>query len=185
MYNYEVYEGSPKQVSWAKSIMADFLKNIDPSNLSLDDVFCLGLTNASLIIDHRDSLSKGVSGDIAKNLYVEWVESRKIDEYTTFLLEKHRPPSKGGNTSALHSHRVVVDGTEYYFKARGARKWIFKSDIVSFAYYKENGRNLVIKGTIVTHDKIGNEITRGDRRAKNVLRSSSQRLPCSRREAKD
>lgn len=103
MYDYEVYEGSPKQVSWAKSIMADFLKNIDPSNLSLDDVFCLGLTNASLIIDHRDSLSKGESGDVAKNLHIEWVESGQIDEYTTFLIEKHRPPARGGGTRLLYT----------------------------------------------------------------------------------
>lgn len=44
---------------------------------------------------------------------------------------------------------------------------------------------MVIKGTIVTHDKQGKEQVRGDRRAKNVLRSASQRLPCSRRKARD
>ncbi len=67
MYDNDEYEGSPKQVSWAKSIMRDYLKNIEPSNLSLDDKFCRGLTDASLIIDNRDSLSKGESGVIAKN----------------------------------------------------------------------------------------------------------------------
>ncbi|HCE2818463.1 TPA: hypothetical protein NGV42_004574 [Vibrio parahaemolyticus] len=185
MYDDEIYEGSPKQVSWAKSIMRDYLKNIDPSNLSLNDMFCLGLTDASLIIDNRDSLSKEQSGALANNLKVEWMESSQIEEYTTFLLEKYRSPSKGGNTSALHSHRLVVNGAEYYFKARGAKKWIFKSDTFTFAFYVKDGRNMIIKGTIVTHDKYGKDQVRGDRRAKNVLRTASQRLPCSRREARN
>lgn len=67
--------------------MRDYLKNIDPSSFSLNDMFCLGLTDASLIIDSRDSLSKGLSGALANNLQVEWIESSQVEEYTTFLLE--------------------------------------------------------------------------------------------------
>ncbi len=65
------------------------------------------------------------------------------------------------------------------------KKWIFKSDNYAFAYYSKDCRNQIIKGTIVTYDKSGIEQIRGDRRAKNVLRTASQRLPCSRREARN
>lgn len=186
MVDYDQYEGSAKQVSWAASIMRDFAKHkLTPNKLSLDDLICLGLTDASMIIDNKESLSKGDSSVVTEDLAPQWLKSVNVDEYTTFLLEKSRSPSKGGNTSALHSHRLVIDDDEYFFKGRGAKKWIYKSDTCSFSYYVKGGRKQVIKGTIVTIDKAGNKIMRGDQRAKNVLRTASQRLPCSRREARD
>lgn len=34
------------------------------------------------------------------------IKDAKIDEYFTDLKEKSRPPSKGGNTKALHAHYI-------------------------------------------------------------------------------
>ena len=49
------------------------------------------------------------------------VESKKITEYNLYLIEEYRPPSRGGNTSALHSHVIEIDGENYSFKACGSQ----------------------------------------------------------------
>lgn len=53
----------------------------------------------------------------------------KFSDYRTYLKEPSRPPSRGGNTSALHAHVLVISGTEYSFLALGSRSG-FTSQIV-------------------------------------------------------
>ncbi len=60
------------------------------------------------------------------------MEDVYIYEYKTFLKENSRPPSCGGNVSALHIHRVIIREDCYTFFARGSKKWIFKGDLASF-----------------------------------------------------
>lgn len=184
MISYDQLEGSPKQVKWAYSILTRFFKNLDMDNVNSDDLICLGCTNSSLIIDYRDYISKGDPSAFVDAIGAKWIDLSKVDDYTTILIEKYRSPSKGGNTSAMHSHKLLIDGKEYFFKARGSKKWVYKSDKCIFAWYSENNRNQILKETLKSYDKQGNFITRGDRRAKNALRTTEQRLPCSRREAR-
>ncbi|EJN2898417.1 hypothetical protein P6141_004218 [Salmonella enterica] len=113
------------------------------------------------------------------------VEGKKITSYCMFLKEPSRPPSRGGNTRALHSHVLEIEGEKFSFLALGSQKWVFKSDIVSFEYKIENGYKNIIKDTIVTIDRNGNVVSRGNRAFKTQLRSAPARLPGSRREQKD
>lgn len=113
------------------------------------------------------------------------VESKKIPSYNMFLKEPPRPPSRGGNTGALHSHVLEIEGEKFSFLALGSQQWVFKSDIVSFEYKIENGYKNIIKDTIVTIDRNGNVVSRGNRAFKTQLRSAPARLPGSRREQKD
>ena len=114
------------------------------------------------------------------------VETVIPDDYTTILVEKYRPPSKGGNTSAMYSHAITIAGDRYSWLARGAKKWIFAKDRVSFDFFvtPEGYRN-IIPQSIVTVDAAGKVVTRGDRRQKRLWRSAPTRLPGSRREARD
>jgi len=113
------------------------------------------------------------------------VDSKKITSYSMFLKEPSRPPSRGGNTGALHSHVLEIEGEKFSFLALGSQKWVFKSDIVSFEYKIENGYKNIIKDTIVTIDRNGKVVSRGNRAFKKQLRSAPARLPGSRREQKD
>jgi hypothetical protein len=109
-----------------------------------------------------------------------------VEEYQTSLHEEYRPPSRGGNASALHVHRLKIGGEWYSFFARGSKKWVYAGDRVSFDYVIRDQRyRNVIRSTIATVDKQGKAVVRGDRRSKVKLRSASSRLPGSRRERRD
>lgn len=110
------------------------------------------------------------------------VENAKIESYQKFLQEKSRPPSKGGNTKALHSHVLYIDGDKYSFLALGSQQWVFKTDLVSFEYEVKGQYKNIIKDTIITIDKAGNELLRGNRGFKKQLRTADARMPVSRRE---
>lgn len=117
---------------------------------------------------------------------VHRIEGAKVEGYETFLVEEYRPPSKGGNTSAMHAHTMLIDGEKYSWWARGTRKWVFASDTASFDYYvTEKGHRNVLPHSVVAVDKNGKVQLRGDRRKKTKLRSAPTRLPGSRREARD
>ena len=107
---------------------------------------------------------------------------KKIEKYSAFLKEKHRPPSRGGNTKALHAHFITIDGEIYSFLGLGSKQWVFKSDRVSFEYEIKDQYKNIIKETIVTIAKDGKEIVRGNRGFKKTLRTAETRLPASRRE---
>jgi len=110
------------------------------------------------------------------------IEGKKINAYEKYLRENSRPPSKGGNTKALHSHILEIDGENYSFLALGSQQWVFKSDTVSFEYEVNDGYKNIDKETIVTIDRNGQPIIRGNRGFKPKLRTADSREPASRRE---
>lgn len=110
------------------------------------------------------------------------IEQVSIEDYQKYLVEKSRPPSKGGNTNALHSHVLVIGGEKYSFLALGSQQWVFKSDLVSFDYELKGQYKNVIIETLVTLDKTGKEVVRGNRGFKKQLRTADTRMPVSRRE---
>lgn len=115
------------------------------------------------------------------------VERAVVEDYKAILKEPSRPPSKGGNTSAIHQHRLRIDGETYSFLARGARRWVFSGDVVSFDWkFDSTGtyRNVQVE-TFETTDKIGQSVERGDRRMKKQWRTATPRMPASRREQRD
>jgi hypothetical protein len=114
------------------------------------------------------------------------VERTAIDQYKTFLAEPGRPPSRGGNTRAWHSHVLFVDGERYSFLALGARKWIYASDVASFDWNwdEEKRYRNIDRDSIRVWDKDGNVVVRGERAVK-PWRTASSRLPVSRREMRD
>lgn len=94
------------------------------------------------------------------------------EAYETFLIEAYRPPSKGGNTKALHTHRMLIDDNWYSFYALGQKKFVFKTDTVSFGYIiTKNGYRNVKKMTIITRDAKGKLVWRGNLGYKKQLRS--------------
>ncbi|MCY1451203.1 hypothetical protein D9M71_680580 [compost metagenome] len=113
------------------------------------------------------------------------VEGKKISGYKFYLLEEYRPPSRGGNTSALHSHIFEIDGEKYSFQALGSQQWIYKSDTVYFEYEINGTYKNVKKETIVTLDKSGKKVERGNRDVKKKLRTAKSKLPTSKREQRD
>ncbi|WP_226898714.1 hypothetical protein [Poseidonibacter ostreae] len=110
------------------------------------------------------------------------VDNAKIESYKKYLTEKSRPPSKGGNTKALHSHVLYINGEKYSFFALGSQQWVFKSDIVSFKYEVKGPYKNIITETLITIDKSGNQVVRGNRGFKSQLRTANARMPVSRRE---
>jgi|ERR1043165_3752101 hypothetical protein len=114
------------------------------------------------------------------------VENAIVAEYGAFLIEQYRPPSRGGNTSAMHQHSLLIDGQRYTFLARGAKKWVYKADRVTFDWRlaKDKYRNIDV-ATLKTTDKNGVPVVRGDRRSKQTWRTAPPRMPASRREQRD
>ena len=110
------------------------------------------------------------------------IENKKITGYSLYLKEASRPPSRGGNTSALHSHVLDIDGEIYSFLARGSQQWVYKSDTVSFEYELNGTYKNIKQETIVTLDSKKNTVVRGNRGYKKQLLTAKTRLPASKRE---
>ena len=127
---------------------------------------------------------------IATNLHgykILWKEmhtvlAQKFDTYTTFPKEKSRPPSRGGNTKALHSHCLTFGGESYSFLGLGSKQWAYKSDLVSFEFEIKGEYKNIIPESLVTIERNGKEVFRGERGYKKTLRTVESRLPASRRE---
>ena len=98
---------------------------------------------------------------------------KPFQNYAAYLYEKRRPPSRGGNTGALHRHVLIIDGEKYTFFARGAKKFAYKGETISFQYKKteNNGAiyNNIEKRTISSKDKKGKVHIRGDRTFKKKI----------------
>lgn len=112
--------------------------------------------------------------------------SKSCESYQTFLKDKYRPPSQGGNTRAWHQHVLTIDGEKYSFLALGAQKWVFANDTVSFDWEwdkTERYRNVLVK-SLVTKAKHGNPVVRGNRGSKS-WRTAEARMPASQREQRD
>ena len=113
------------------------------------------------------------------------LENVQVTDYKTFLYEHSRPPSRGGNTSAIHTHSFRVGDRKFGFFARGSKKFIFAKDLASFDYYEtDEGYLNVLRWTIICRDAKGKRVIRGDRRLKEKLRSAPTRLPGPRRDWK-
>lgn len=113
------------------------------------------------------------------------IENKHFEKYGLFLVEKHRPPSRGGNTSALHSHVLTIDGERYSFLGLGSQQWVYKSDVVSFEYEIKGGYKNIMVETLVVTSKFGETVVRGNRGFKPALRTADSRMPASRREQRD
>lgn len=113
------------------------------------------------------------------------IKDAKIDEYFTDLKEKSRPPSKGGNTKALHAHYIRIDGKTYSFLAFGSKQWVYKTDRVSFEFEMNGEYRNIHRESIRTTDSNGNVVIRGLRGFSKKLRTADTRLPGSRRECRD
>jgi hypothetical protein len=114
------------------------------------------------------------------------IENARIAKYTVFLQEPSRSPSRGGNGRAWHSHRITIGEDHYSWLGLGFRKWIHKSDTVSFAWeFDLTGKyRNAIPESIRVIDRHGKRQTRGERGSK-PWRTATQRLPGSRREQRD
>lgn len=115
------------------------------------------------------------------------VERTAIDRYAATLREPSRPPSKGGNTAALHGHAIKIAEHWYSFLALGAQKWVFASDTVAFDWAWETTgqyRNIA-RDSLEVWDKNGLPVVRGNRGSKPILRTAQTRLPARRSEWKD
>lgn len=116
-----------------------------------------------------------------------WIGDAEIEAYPTpALADKYRPPSRGGNTTVRHRHRIIIDGEWYSWFAVGAKKWIFKGDRVTFQYeVTPEGYRNVVPETLRTVDKKGKEVIRGVRGPAFTRRTAAARPPASRRERRD
>lgn len=113
------------------------------------------------------------------------IENKKISDYKLYLQENSRPPSKGGNTNALHSHVIEIDGEKYSFLGLGSQQWVFKADTVSFSFEINAGYKNIITESIVTIDRNGKKVVRGNRGYKQTLRTAKTRMPASKRDQRD
>lgn len=116
----------------------------------------------------------------------EKIENSGFVSYEAFLKDKHRPPSKGGNTRAWHQHVIVIAGVKYSFLACGSKQWAYKGDKISFEWDWDPTKTYrnIVKETFRTVDRHGNPIVRGIRGDK-PWRTATTRAPVSRREWRD
>lgn len=114
------------------------------------------------------------------------VERSAFKDYSAFLAEEHRPPSKGGNTRAWHRHALSVNGERYSFLALGSKRWVYVGDTISFEWEWDASKRYrnIDPGSIRTWDKNGEPVERGERGFK-PWRTASARMPASRREQRD
>lgn len=108
-----------------------------------------------------------------ENIY-EIIEAN-VESYVTYLKEPYRPPSRGGNTKALHAHCLTVNGETFSFLALGAKKFVYKGELISFKYQIVNNYKNIIKETISSKDKKGVKHFSGNRDYKLTLRTSHKR----------
>jgi len=109
-----------------------------------------------------------------------------VENYRADLYEPYRPPSKGGNKTALHIHKFTIDGEKYSFFGRGRNRFIFQNDTASFDYVvTDEGYRNVLQSSIITKDVKGKIVRRGQRGWKAQLRTAQTRPPASRREMRD
>jgi len=114
------------------------------------------------------------------------VERVTVEKYGAYLQESYRPPSRGGNTRAWHSHVLTIGGERYSFLTLGAKKWVYAHDSVSFDWNWDETKKYrnIDPDTIQVWDKHGIAVQRGERGTKK-WRTAPARMPASRREQRD
>lgn len=162
--------GTKKQVIWANSIIAAFLKvrGLDRPGAAPtdDDEVVLGCTQAGLVIDHRDVLRAGDAAAFVAAIGARWTSFDGIGEYRKFATERLRSSSGKGAATAWHRHVVEVDGQDYILDAVGGEQWIRKHDAGRFAWHERDGKHHIIPGTLRTTGTDGVCIVRGKRMTK-------------------
>ena len=101
-------------------------------------------------------------------------------------MDKYRPPSRGGNTTAWHRHVLIIGGKAYSFLAAHAGKFVYKGETASFDWdWDESGkfRNIEIR-SVVAHKPDGSAIVRGNRAPKR-WRTAEAKAPGRRSERED
>jgi hypothetical protein len=106
------------------------------------------------------------------------IEKAVVEEYRASLKDKHRPPSRGGNTRAWHRHVLVIAGEQYSFLAANAGKFVYKDELVIFDWeWDQSGRYRNIdRKSVVAWDASGCPVIRGNRDDK-TWRTADTRLP--------
>ena len=155
----------------------------DPAVQALEGELQVSRHAIVAVARHPDGLPEAIEIQEPPTGEAGRIELQPIENYTTVLIEPSRPPSKGGNTRALHRHRLTIGGEHYSFLALGTRKWVFATDRVSFDFVTtpEGYRNIQ-SWTLRAFDKNGKAVTRGIRGTKPKLRTAATRMPGSRRE---
>src|SRR3546814_7945345 len=112
--------------------------------------------------------------DTDSESHVQKVDWTAIEDYRTGLREPSRPPSKGGNTAALHGHSIKIGDAWFSFLALGAQKWVFASDTVTFDWaWDASGKyRNIVKDSVRTLDKNGTPVVRGNRGSQTTLRTA-------------
>jgi len=114
------------------------------------------------------------------------IERATVDEYKAYLQEPSRPPSRGGNTRAWHSHVLIIGDVRYSFLALGTKKWVFASDVTSFDWEWDETKRYrnIVRDSIQVWDRYGQAVVRGERGVKE-RRTAQARMPASRREQRN
>lgn len=114
------------------------------------------------------------------------VERAELEDYAIYLRDKYRPPSRGGNKTAWHSHVLTIDGEKYSFLAPWRGKFVYKGETVSFDWeWDQTGKyRNVDRGSIVAWSSTGEPVLRGHRGDKK-WRTADTRLPARRSEWDD
>ncbi len=174
---------TPEQRSEIRNILVSGAKHEDPSVMMLAKSLQVSKHVIALVANTADEAVELIKVTEEPTGDEHQIESAQIQDYLLFLVEKHRPPSKGGNTSALHAHALVIGGVKYRFIALGSQQWVHKADRVWFHYRTdEQGYHRVFKSTLRVVDKDGRPQQRGNRGFKKTLRTAVSRMPASRRE---
>lgn len=111
------------------------------------------------------------------------IERAEIEHYGTYLKEKSRPPSRGGNSGAWHQHVITIAGAKYSFLAPWSGKLVYKGETVSFNWdWDLSGkfRNAELESVVAIKPN-GEEIWRGNRHNKK-WRTADTRPPGRRSE---
>jgi hypothetical protein len=106
------------------------------------------------------------------------IEKATIESYGSYLKDKPRPPSRGGNTRAWHQHVIRIDGEIYSFLAAHAGKFVYKGETVSFDWEWDESKRYrnIIRDSVIAWNAQGEAIIRGNRRDKE-WRSADMRAP--------
>lgn len=92
------------------------------------------------------------------------IQNAKFEYYPRpYLIEKHKPPSRGGNSGSLHQHVLIIEGERYSFVKVGWKQAVFESDTVSFEWdWDKSGKYRNINtATMRVYDKNGKRVVRG------------------------
>jgi len=111
------------------------------------------------------------------------VEKAEVEHYATYLKDKSRPPSRGGNSGAWHQHVLTIGGDTYSFLAPWSGKLVHKGETVGFDWEWDSSgkyRNADL-ASVVAFKPNGEEVWWGDRGNKK-WRTANTRPPGRRSE---